>query len=463
MINTQYPRRRNDENGSIDCCFGLGDHGLAGFNTAYADKYADTIDVFKKADAVKPFFENCYGYAVFPTIGKGGIGIGGAYGTGQVYAQGVPTGTVKMFKGTIGLQFGGQAFSQMIFFEDKRAFDEFTGGNSNLTPVSRRWPSPPACRPKPAPGGHGRCQRRSGHRNPGQNQLPQGHGRVRSRQGRVDVRSYGRRPEVQLYAQQVSGGNGGQPLWHAAILDRSKDRTGQGHAVSVFELPFNHWRGTLTRSLANPITVDRNGGSGKARCAIKQIKRHRLSFGSRLGWLMTILLLALSVDASAADVAPGQRPAFPGEVWKGDFKAMAQRNRIRALVVYSKTFYFIDKGEQKGLTYEGLMLFQKFINAKLNKKTVKVNVIFIPVARDQLLPALLEGRGDIAAANLTITPERSKRVDFSDPFGTGVRELVVSGPASPEITSPRRPFRKRGPRQKIEQLLPEPPETQRTL
>jgi membrane-bound lytic murein transglycosylase MltF len=150
---------------------------------------------------------------------------------------------------------------------------------------------------------------------------------------------------------------------------------------------------------------------------------------------MTILLLALSVDASAVDVAPGQRPAFPGEVWKGDFKAMAERNRIRALVVYSKTFYFIDQGEQRGLTYEGLMLFQKFINAKLNKKTVKVNVIFIPVARDQLLPALLEGRGDIAAANLTITPERSKQVDFSDPFGTGVKELVVSGPASPEITS----------------------------
>ncbi|MGA6926279.1 MAG: lytic transglycosylase F [Desulfosarcina sp.] len=150
---------------------------------------------------------------------------------------------------------------------------------------------------------------------------------------------------------------------------------------------------------------------------------------------MTIFLLALSVDASAADVAPGQRPAFPGEVWKGDFKAMAERNRIRALVVYSKTFYFIDKGEQRGLTYEGLMLFEKFINAKLNKKTVKVNVIFIPVARDQLLPALLEGRGDIVAANLTITPERSKQVDFSDPFGTGVKELVVSGPASPEITS----------------------------
>ena len=85
--------------------------------------------VVSKAEAAKPFFESCYGYAVFPTIGKGGIGIGGAYGTGQVYAQGKPTGTAKMFKGTIGFQFGGQAFSQMIFFEDKRAFEEFTSGN----------------------------------------------------------------------------------------------------------------------------------------------------------------------------------------------------------------------------------------------------------------------------------------------------------------------------------------------
>jgi lipid-binding SYLF domain-containing protein len=103
--------------------------GLAVANTAYADKYATSIDVFKKSDVVKPFFENCYGYAVFPTIGKGGIGIGGAYGTGRVYAQGVPTGTAKLFKATIGLQAGGQAFSQMIFFEDKRAFEEFTSGN----------------------------------------------------------------------------------------------------------------------------------------------------------------------------------------------------------------------------------------------------------------------------------------------------------------------------------------------
>ena len=101
----------------------------AGFNTAFADSYSETTDVFKKSDAVRPFFENCYGYAVFPTIGKGGVGIGGAYGTGRVYAKGTPTGTAKLFKGTIGFQLGGQAFSQMIFFEDQRAFEEFTSGN----------------------------------------------------------------------------------------------------------------------------------------------------------------------------------------------------------------------------------------------------------------------------------------------------------------------------------------------
>jgi len=95
---------------------------------AFADKYTDTMDVFKKSEVVQPFFKNAYGYAVFPTIGKGGIGIGGSYGTGQVYQGGKVTGEVSVIKGSIGFQFGGQAFSQMIFFEDKRAYDEFTSG-----------------------------------------------------------------------------------------------------------------------------------------------------------------------------------------------------------------------------------------------------------------------------------------------------------------------------------------------
>jgi lipid-binding SYLF domain-containing protein len=96
---------------------------------AHADKFTDTMDVYKKSEVVQPFFNSAYGYAVFPTIGKGGIGIGGAYGTGQVYQGGKVTGTASLVKVSVGWQWGGQAFSQIIFFEDKRAYDEFTSGN----------------------------------------------------------------------------------------------------------------------------------------------------------------------------------------------------------------------------------------------------------------------------------------------------------------------------------------------
>ncbi len=95
---------------------------------ALADNFSDTIDVFKKSPAVQPFFENAYGYAVFPTIGKGGFVVGAAFGRGRVYRQGNPTGTTDMIKGTVGLQAGGQAFSEMIFFQDERAYDDFTTG-----------------------------------------------------------------------------------------------------------------------------------------------------------------------------------------------------------------------------------------------------------------------------------------------------------------------------------------------
>jgi lipid-binding SYLF domain-containing protein len=96
---------------------------------AMADSYKDTIAVYKKAPAVLPFFKSAYGYAVFPTIGKGGLGVGGAYGKGQVYQGGKVTGEASLVKLSIGWQAGGQAFSQMIFFEDKRAYDEFTSGS----------------------------------------------------------------------------------------------------------------------------------------------------------------------------------------------------------------------------------------------------------------------------------------------------------------------------------------------
>jgi lipid-binding SYLF domain-containing protein len=96
---------------------------------AFADSYSNAMGVFKKSPAVQPFFQGAYGYAVFPTIGKGGLGVGGGFGKGQVYQGGKVTGKTSLVKLSIGWQAGGQAFSEIIFFKDKRAYDEFTSGN----------------------------------------------------------------------------------------------------------------------------------------------------------------------------------------------------------------------------------------------------------------------------------------------------------------------------------------------
>lgn len=95
---------------------------------ATADEFEATIEVFRDAVADE-FFENSYGYAVFPSIGKGGIGIGGARGKGQVYAGGEHVGDTTMTQLTVGFQLGGQVYSQVIFFEDERAFEDFTSEN----------------------------------------------------------------------------------------------------------------------------------------------------------------------------------------------------------------------------------------------------------------------------------------------------------------------------------------------
>ena len=97
-------------------------------SVAHADKYTDTINLFKNAGESAAFFHNCYGYAVFPTVGEGGLGVGGAYGKGRVYAHGRYVGDVTMGQLSVGFQAGGKAYSEMIFFEDKRALDEFESG-----------------------------------------------------------------------------------------------------------------------------------------------------------------------------------------------------------------------------------------------------------------------------------------------------------------------------------------------
>jgi lipid-binding SYLF domain-containing protein len=96
---------------------------------AWADDYSNTISLFRNAGESGTYFSSAYGYAVFPTIGKGGIGIGGAHGKGRVYAKGKAVGDTSMTQVTIGFQLGGEGFSEIIFFQDERAFREFTKGN----------------------------------------------------------------------------------------------------------------------------------------------------------------------------------------------------------------------------------------------------------------------------------------------------------------------------------------------
>ena len=126
---------------------------------------------------------------------------------------------------------------------------------------------------------------------------------------------------------------------------------------------------------------------------------------------------------------------------QGDFDAMLERRTIRVLTTYNKTGYFIHKGVQRGVTYDAFIQVEKRLNEPLHKdkaikRHLKVHIVFIPVAREALLASLIEGKGDIAAANLTITDKRKQQgVEFTDPLLENVRELLISGPHSPKVES----------------------------
>jgi lipid-binding SYLF domain-containing protein len=92
------------------------------------DKYAEAVKTFQAAGESGAFFDKSYGYALFPSIGKGGIGVGGAHGSGRVYEKGTWVGETSMNQLTVGFQLGGEAYSQIIFFEDQAAFDKFATG-----------------------------------------------------------------------------------------------------------------------------------------------------------------------------------------------------------------------------------------------------------------------------------------------------------------------------------------------
>jgi membrane-bound lytic murein transglycosylase MltF len=123
------------------------------------------------------------------------------------------------------------------------------------------------------------------------------------------------------------------------------------------------------------------------------------------------------------------------ERWTYDLDSMAKRRVIRVLVPASRTLYFEDRGRLRGISYDAVQEFEKSLNQKLRTGALPIECIMIPVPRNQLISRLADGRGDLAVGTIPVTPERERRVDFSDPVYQGVREVVVTGPGAPPLRS----------------------------
>jgi membrane-bound lytic murein transglycosylase MltF len=158
------------------------------------------------------------------------------------------------------------------------------------------------------------------------------------------------------------------------------------------------------------------------------------------------LVFGIAADAQTPPSQPPPKAAAPGaqkqvamlpiprEQWKGDYDGMLKRRRIRVLVPHSKTLYYVERGQPRGIAYEAMKAFEDQINKK--RGNLKVFVVFFPTTHDKLIPDLLEGRGDIVISSLTITPDRQKLVDFTIPTTTKpISEIVVTGPRSPQLAT----------------------------
>jgi len=142
-------------------------------------------------------------------------------------------------------------------------------------------------------------------------------------------------------------------------------------------------------------------------------------------------------QAAKPDAAMRQL-SIENKPWTGDFDQMLERRFIRVLVPYSRTLYFVDKGYERGLTAATVRDLEGYLNRRYDKQLGKrpLTVAIIPTTRDKLLSGVREGRGDIAAGNITVTEERLRLVDFiAPPDLRKVRELIVTGPASPQVAT----------------------------
>ena len=138
---------------------------------------------------------------------------------------------------------------------------------------------------------------------------------------------------------------------------------------------------------------------------------------------------AAAAPAGRAEYLLRSRP------WTGDFDGVLKRRTLRILVPFSKTLFFVDRGKQMGVVAEFGRELETWLNARHSKNALRLHVAFVPTARDQLFAALKAGKGDVIAANLTITPERQAEADFTRPWLRGVKEIVVTGPSSPPLAA----------------------------
>ncbi len=158
-----------------------------------------------------------------------------------------------------------------------------------------------------------------------------------------------------------------------------------------------------------------------------------------LSLVLLCLLIGLTVTPFVAAFSPTTTVgelADRNRTFTGDYDEMVKRRVIRVLVPYSKTFFFLDGAEPKGLSYEAIVGFSNQVNEEVKEKNLEVKVVVTPTTRDLLLTRLNEGLGDIAVGNLTITDERLEMVDFSDPFMTGVSEVPVTSENDATLNSP---------------------------
>ncbi len=129
-------------------------------------------------------------------------------------------------------------------------------------------------------------------------------------------------------------------------------------------------------------------------------------------------------------------PDIRGVKWTGDLEGMIQRRVIRVLTTYSKVNYFVDQGQPRGLVHDAFRLFEEDLNKKLQSRHTKVHVVFIPVANDELIPALLDGRGDVVSAGTLLTAWRKAQVDATNPTRSNISSIIVTGPDVPPVASP---------------------------